>query len=160
MLTIRENVKMKNALKRCNDMLDIQGWRYSKELGMDDYKPIDLTNPDIKTQYYICINFLKQFFPKAGKRETVSSWDLRDAAEVWWLTTKKEPKYIDNGIMILAIITRGLAPNDLWYSMEIAQQARIPIGKWKKFCIQYNYKPKIDWESLNYIEDPTVLKIK
>ena len=159
---ISESLKKQfiEALKKCEDMVDLEGWRYSKMLGMDDYIPIDVDNIHIQYQYHVCMNFLKQFFSRSHDRETVFSEDLKTGAEVWFKHTEDKDISIHNGVMLVAIISKHLSPDDLWYSMETNQQALIQPRKWKDFCNQYNYKQKVDWEDLvDSSEDSDVVKI-
>lgn len=147
------------SLEKCGDKLDLQGWRYSKDLGINEYTPIQQNESMTYYQYKICISFLKHFFSKASKIDTVTSFDLREAAELWWSKTYSESIYIDNGIMLLAIVSRGLAPIDLWFSMDLNQQAKIPVSKWNDFCAKYNYITKIQWTISNDDDCGDVLKI-
>ena len=150
---------MSSALSRCEDMIDLQGWRYSKDLGMDEYKPIDLGDGMLQDQFGICVLFLDRFFGRPSKLETVSSLDLRDAIEVWWFVEKSSKVYIETGILLLALIAKGYAPEDLWLSMEPHQQAHIPVDKWEDFCAKYDYTQNVDWEKLNDYDDSEVFKI-
>ena len=78
---------------------------------------------------------------------------------MWWEKTEKELISIDNGIMIAAIVARGLCPNDLWCSMNVNQQAFVSPAKWRKFCEEYDYKMKTEWSNDAEDEDHDVIKI-
>lgn len=148
-LTTTTKKLLNDTLERCGEEIDLAGWRYNQMLGIGDYMSIETGNENIQYQFGVCLKFLKQFFPRKFNTETISSRDLKSAAQLWWETEKEVPISINNGIMLLAIIARGLAPPDLWYSMEIYQQALIPITNWNLFCKQYEYETKVDWVKLN-----------
>ena len=48
--------------------------------------------------------------------------------------------------MLIAIVYANLAPDELWYSMDLSQYACINKQKWIKFCTNYDYNPKNDLE--------------
>lgn len=149
-----------NTVEKCGDKVDLYGWRYSKNIGMDDYNPIDTLDEEIQYQFGICLKFLKQFFPRKHHTETISSHDLTKGAQLWWETNNEQPISIYNGVMLVAIIVRGLAPTDLWYSMEQYQQALIPVVNWRNFCEQYDYSTIVNWQNLNKDNgDVDVMKI-
>lgn len=148
----------KAALKKCGDKVDLNGWRYSKSLGDSEYEKIEIDKENIY-QFVVCWKFLKHFFNRAHPTETVFSEDLRRASEVWMEEDEDEPISISDGIMILAIVSRGLCPENMWYSMDTNQQARISPPKWKKFCKRYNYDEKVDWKSVNQQAEDDVIKI-
>lgn len=158
-LNKKEIKLLKNSLKRCGDMIDMQGWRYSKEIGIDEYQPIDVEDKEVQYQFSACVNFLRKNFPRAFNRDTVSSMDLREACELWWYDTQDEKLYIDNGIMLLAVVARNLCSSDLWYSMEHNQHARIPTNKWMDFCEKYDYQTKHPWSLSDEDTHIDILKI-
>lgn len=129
-----------NALSRCGECVDVQGWRYTKELGADDYNPIDVNDSDMQKQFFVSIKFLRTMFPYKGTEETIDSINLRDAAEWWWEKIEDESVPIENGIMLVAIVACGLAPKDLWLSMNVEQKAYINMNKWKKFCEDFEFE--------------------
>ena len=137
------------TIEKCGDQIDLAGWRYCEHIGASTYEPIDANCQYVQREFSVCLKFLKHFFPKCYHTETVSSEDLKCGAEIWWEESNQSPISINNGIMLLAIIARGLAPPDLWFNMEPSQQAFISVIKWDKFCEDYNYKTKKPWWKLN-----------
>jgi hypothetical protein len=144
---------MIKTLERCGDELDLSGWRYDKILGTDEYIKIDVNDDDKLFQFHVCLIFLKTFFSRKFHSETVYSTDLKSVVELWWAQTEKNLISIDNGIMLAAIVAKGLAPDDLWYSMNISQQAYISPKKWKKLCEKYSYKPNVEINVEDYSKD-------
>jgi hypothetical protein len=131
------------SLKRCGDCVDINGWRYDKEMGMEEYTPIDIDDPFIQYQFIVCISFLKTYFPSGGPKDTVSSFDLREGCELWWFKKNNEKVYIDTGVLLVALVACGLAPKNLWFSMECNQKARIPLQRWQVFCEENTYTTQV-----------------
>lgn len=138
----------KNALERCGDKVDLSGWRYSKYLGYNDYIEIDVEDPIIQRQFDICLKFLKEFFPRSHHRESIYSEDLKCAVETWWEKTTNEKIFIDNGIMLVALVAKKLCPENMWLNGDISQPAMIPPGRWRKFCNEYDYEMKMRWEDV------------
>lgn len=159
-LNLTNYTSMANALTRCGDRIDVNGWRYSMDMGMNDYEPLDITDNDTQYEYMMCTSFLDDIFGNPGKTETVSSFDLREAAEVWWYTSTSEKHYIKNGVMLLALIAKGYAPSNLWLSMEHHQQGYIPISKWVKFCSEFRYTQRINWIELNDFDETDIVKLE
>lgn len=147
------------TLNKCGEELDLSGWRYDKTLGMGEYIPIDVNDKDKLFQFDVCLKFLKTFFSRKHRSETVYSEDLKCAAELWWEKSEKQLISLDNGMMLAAIVAKGLAPDDLWYSMSVSQQAFIPPAKWRKFCDKYGYNTKTVWSEDEEDEDHDTIKI-
>lgn len=139
-MTEKQLCIFKNALARCGDCVDLNGWRYNKELGFEEYIEIDPDNVQHSYQFYVSVKFLRTHFPIKGKDETISSAHLRNSAEQWWKETTEENIDIDNGIMLVAIVACGLAPRDLWHSMDVTQKAIIGLQTWQRFCKKFHYK--------------------
>lgn len=134
LMTEQQRNIFKRALSRCGECVDVNGWRYSKDLGFEEYVAIDINNTNHCYQFYVSVKFLRTHFPNKGKDETLSSMQLRNAAEQWWKDTTEQDIAIDNGIMMVAIVACGLAPHDLWHSMDVIQKAMIKVHSWNRFC--------------------------
>ena len=143
-LTDQQRRVFESALRKCGESVDLYGWRYNKELGADEYTPIDINDKSVQHQFFVCIKFLRSVFPYKGPKETIDSVCLRDAAEVWWDQTQHRNVSIDNGVMLVACVACGMVPKDLWWSMEISQIVMIPLDDWRKFCEDFAFS--FDWE--------------
>ena len=78
---------------------------------------------------------------RTSVRVGTDKYEAFDLDEAWWAYTKpkKEPIYVDEGIMLLAIVYCGYAPIELWSpSFEISQMARIPVDEWASVKNKYN----------------------
>lgn len=133
-MTEQQRNIFKHALSRCGECVDLHGWRYSKDIGFEEYVAIDIYNTDHCYQFYVSVKFLRTHFPIKGNDETLPSIQLRNAAERWWKETSQKDVAIDNGIMMVAIVACGLAPRDLWHSMDVVQKAMIKIHTWNRVC--------------------------
>jgi len=156
--TIPPSVKktLIKTLEKCGDELDLSGWRYGKSLGMSEYIEIDVNDENKLLQFHVCLSFLKTFFSRKYHSETVYSMDLKHGAELWWENSQNKLISIDNGIMLAAIVAKGLAPDNLWLSMNVNQQALISPSKWKKFCDKFGYESKTGWNDDNNKDHDTI----
>jgi hypothetical protein len=147
-IRIPKDVKkyMEDTIKKCNDQIDFQGWRFSYNVGIDPYQEFDLEERSVQKAFWYAVTFLKRNFGKKGQKETVNSYDLKHGFEKWWASEyPAEPKvYMSNGLMLLAVVYTNLTPSELWYSMEQCQYACIPKGKWDRFCKKYDYTQRYD----------------
>lgn len=147
------------TIKECKGQVDYQGWRFSINVGIDTYQPFETDDEDVKLAFWYGIVFLKTNFIKKGSKETVTSYDLKHAFEKWWTVEYPDepPIYMSNGIMLLSIIYSKFGPPDeLWYSMDLSQNAYIQKNKWDSFCEKYNYIPRNVVIETNPVTPPTI----
>lgn len=134
--------KLHQTILKCDEQVDYQGWRFSESVGYDEFDPFDIDDEEIQKGFWYAHLFLKTNFGRKGKAETVSSYDLKHAFDKWWsVEFPNSPKiFVSNGVILLAIVFTGLCPDELWYSMDLNQNACISKPKWKAFCKKYDYR--------------------